>query len=204
MAARKPRAVIFDIGNVLVRVDPSRALTRLAGSASLSPQEIWLALQKDPRWRDWQEGRIAPRDWHRHLTRRLGGDLSFDEFCAVWNSALIPAPILGDPFLASLARRHRLAVLSNTDPIHIGYVEANYTFFRYFPVRIYSCSVGASKPDPSIYKETLRGCGVTAPEAIYIDDVAAYVDAAQRLGIGGIVFSSPDQLVAELGSRGLL
>ena len=63
------RAVIFDIGRVLVRLDIARSLAGLSRGLSLSPDEIWSSIQTDPRWHDWQEGRIAPHDWHLHLTR---------------------------------------------------------------------------------------------------------------------------------------
>ena len=204
MFAGKPRAIVFDIGNVLVRVDVARAMTGLAGGTPLNPQEIWTALQKDPRWRDWQEGRMAPREWHRHVMQRLGGDLSFEQFCSAWNRTLAPEPILDDSLLASLSRQCRPALLSNTDPIHIAYEEASYSFFSHFPVRIYSCAVGLSKPDPAIYKEALRACGVAAPNTLYVDDIPGYVEAARRLGMDGIVFSDTDQLQAELHSRKLL
>ncbi len=80
MAPSKFRAIIFDIGRVLIRVDISRAMDGLASGLSLSPQELWSVIEKDPRWLDWQEGRIPPRDWHVHLTKRLGISLTFEQF----------------------------------------------------------------------------------------------------------------------------
>ncbi len=62
MASRRFRAIIFDIGRVLIRVDISRAMEGLASGLSLTPPEVWTAIQKDPHWLDWQEGRISPRD----------------------------------------------------------------------------------------------------------------------------------------------
>ncbi len=203
MPSSKFRAIIFDIGHVLVRVDVSRAMSGLVQGISLSPQEIWSALEKDPRWPDWQEGRISPRDWHLHLAKRLGGSLTFDQFTEVWNRALDPIPIQNNGFLEKLAKRYRLAVLSNTDPVHVAHLESNYNFFRFFPVRIYSCKVGARKPNPLIYREALRACKVRPEEAAYIDDVAAYTEAAQRLGMTGIVFRGPDQLQTDLQSCGV-
>lgn len=197
------RAVIFDIGRVLVRVDLSRVMVGLSQAIPLSAEELWKALQNDPRWMDWQEGRISPRDWHLHITKRLGGSLSFDEFRQAWNRALDPEPMQSDAFLGGLAKKYRLAVLSNTDPIHMEQEESRYPFFRHFPVRVYSYRVGASKPSPLIYREALKGCKVPAPEAVFIDDVAAYVDAAQQLGMKGVVYQSPDQLAAELGALGV-
>ena len=203
MTAPKLRAIIFDIGRVLIRVDVARAMTGLADGVSLSPQEVWSALQKDPRWKDWQEGRMSPQDWHLHVSRRLGSKLNFEQFVEVWNRALDPTPIHEDAFLAKLAKKYRLAVLSNTDPLHVAHLEKTYGFFKLFPARIYSCSVGASKPNPIIYKEALQACKVRAQEAVYVDDVPAYAQAAAQLGMHGIVFQSPDQLRSDLSALGI-
>jgi len=203
MPSPKLRAIIFDIGRVLVRVDVARAMQGLATGSSLSPSELWSAIEKDPRWSDWQEGRIAPRDWYLHLAQRLGGGLSFEQFTEVWNRALDPAPIHDDAFFKKLSGRYRLALLSNTDPIHVRHLEGTYSFFAFFPARIYSCAVGASKPDPLVYREALRAIKARAEEALYIDDVAAYVEAAKRLGLGGLQFLSPSQLASDLQALGV-
>jgi putative hydrolase of the HAD superfamily len=160
-------------------------------------------IEKDPRWLDWQEGRISPRDWHVHLTKRLGISLTFEQFSEVWNRALDPNPIHSESFLENLSRNYRLALLSNTDPIHMSHDEARFPFFRFFPNRIYSYRVGASKPDSVIYRRALQACKVRAEEAVYIDDIAAYADAAQRLGMTGIVFQSPEQLQSDLRNLGI-
>jgi putative hydrolase of the HAD superfamily len=175
----------------------------LASGTALSPAELWSAIEKDPRWPDWQEGRMAPRDWYLHLGRRLGGDFTFEQFTEIWNRVLDPAPIHEDSLFQRLSRTYRLALLSNTDPLHVQHLEANFTFFRFFPTRIYSCSVGASKPNPLIYREALRALKVQAQEAVYVDDIALYVEAAQRLGMGGIQFQSSVQLVSDLKSLGV-
>ena len=203
MPSSKFRAIIFDIGRVLIRVDISRAMHGLADGLSLTPEEVWSAIQNDPHWLDWQEGRISPRDWHLHLTKRLGTSLTFDRFSEVWNRALDPNPIHPESFLGNLSKNYRLALLSNTDPIHMSHEEARFPFFRFFPIRIYSYQVGASKPDPIIYRKALQACAVRAEEAVYIDDIAAYAEAATRLGMTGIVFQSPDQLRTELRGLGI-
>lgn len=201
----KLRAVIFDIGRVLIRVDIQRVKSALAQGLPLNPEELWSAIEKDPRWPDWQEGRLSPRDWHLHLCKRFNLPLSFEKFKEVWNSALDPEPIHNASVFAGLSKSHRLGLLSNTDPIHVEKLESTYDFFAYFPkaVRTYSCSVGASKPDPLIYREALRACKVRAEQAVYIDDIVAYVEAARRLGFTGILFRDPGQLYADLAEAGI-
>ena len=194
MAAPKVRAIIFDIGRVLIRIDASRAMKGLAIGLTLSPDELWSAIEKDPRWQDWQEGRISARDWHLHMKQRFGGSATFEEFTKAWNLVLDPEPIHSNELFEKLSRNYRLALLSNTDPIHVAHMESHYAFLAYFPARIYSCAVGVTKPNPLIYREALRACRVRAEEAVYIDDIAANVEAAQRLGMAGIQFESPAQL----------
>lgn len=203
MAFRNLRGVIFDIGRVLVGVNVARAMTSLASGLSLSPTELWSALEKDPRWPDWQEGRMSPRDWYLHLTRRLGTTLTFERFVAVWNQALDPKPLQDDALLEKLSKKYRLALLSNTDPIHVAHMEANYSFFSFFPARIYSCTVGASKPSPLVYLEALRACKVQSGEAVYIDDILPFVEAARSLGLAGIHYQSPEGLVRGLKELGV-
>jgi glucose-1-phosphatase len=202
MAFRTLRAIIFDIGRVLIRLDVSRAMNGLASGLSLSPEEIWSAIENDPRWPDWQEGRMAARDWHLHLSRRLGTRLNFEQFTAVWNRALDPNPMQDSALLEKLSKTYRLALLSNTDPIHVAHMEATFDFFRFFPARIYSCTTGASKPSPLVYLEALRACKVQANEAVYIDDILAYVEAAKGLGLAGIHYQSQEGLVQDLKGLG--
>ena len=200
---KKKRAIIFDIGRVLVRLDIAGAMGGLAGMISLTPQETWAAIEHDPRWHDWQEGRMSPRDWQLHICRRLGVNLTFEQFSDIWNRVLDPTPLLDGAFVECLSKRCCLAVLSKTDPIHVAELEKRFDFFRFFKHRIYSCVVGASKPSPLIFHAALQACKTTADNAIYIDDIPIYVEATRQLGMSGIVFQSPEQLTADLEQFGV-
>ena len=199
------RTIIFDIGRVLVRVNVAKAKAGLAKGLTLSPDELWSAIEKDPRWQDWQEGRMSAHDWYVNLTSRLGVTMDFAEFKEVWNSALDPEPIHPNSMFEGLERKHNLGLLSNTDPLHVARLESSYEFMRYFPpsTRTYSCSVGASKPDPLIFREALKACRAKAEETVYIDDIADYAEAARRLGMQGIQFRSREQLREEFAALGI-
>lgn len=199
------RAIIFDIGRVLVRIDLARAQNALTDGSRLSALELWSAIEKDPQWQDWQKGRLSATDWHQRLCQRFGIALSFDAFVNAWNSALDPTPIHPDALFAHLAKYYRLGLLSNTDPLHVAYLEKMYRFYEYFPkpVRIYSCAVRACKPDPLVFREALRACKVKASQTVYIDDIAAFAEAARALGMHGIQYSSPEQLRQDFDRLGI-
>jgi glucose-1-phosphatase len=208
----KPKAVIFDIGRVIINLDFSRAFAPLAavivdknGSAlRLSPDDVWKMVREDERWIDWQEGRLSPQEWYEHLMRQLKLSLTYVQFRDAWNLVLHPQTILPDGLFARLGERCRLALLSNTDPLHLEAIQERFTFGRHFPVRIYSCSAGMSKPSPTIYRATLDALGVSSSEALYVDDLQEFVDAVRALGLDAIRFESRDSLERQLRSRGLL
>jgi HAD superfamily hydrolase (TIGR01509 family) len=194
------RSAIFDIGRVLVKLDLPRAIEGLSQGISLPPEELWSAIQGDPRWHDWQEGRISPHDWHLHITKRLGSPLKFDEFRAAWNRTLDPVPLQADDLFQTLSKKLKLALLSNTDPIHVAHLESNFAFFEFFPARtrIYSCSIRASKPSPVIFQAALKAVKTPAAEAVFVDDIPEYVEAARSLGLNAIQYLNPAQLRADL------
>ena len=202
-AEQKIRAIIFDIGRVLVRIDLGRAMSGLAEAVSFSPEEVWAALEKHPTWLDWQEGRMTPRDFWLSVNKRFGTSLTFEQFTEIWNRVIDPKPIVDGTLLALLAKRYRLCLLSNTDPIHVAHLEATFEPMRYFPRRIYSCVVGVSKPNPLIYRAALEACQVAAKGALYIDDIPAYAEAARNLGLAAIIFKSPEQLSIDLQALGV-
>jgi glucose-1-phosphatase len=198
-----PRAIIFDIGRVIVPVDMSRSLAALGRRQGASHLQVLRELEADPRWADWQEGRMTPRDWHEHISRKFQLSLSFDEFCTIWCSVLESETILPEHLFERLGASCRLALLSNTDPIHVAHMEATFPFVRHFPVRVYSCRVGASKPAPLIYHHALREVDALPEEAMFIDDMRENAVAAATLGINAFHFTSADELLAEFSRLGL-
>ncbi len=200
---KAPRAIIFDIGRVIIPVDLSRWSGTLGGPAGKTHLQVLRELEADPRWPDWQEGRINPHDWQVHVCKKFQLPLDFEQFCAIWNSVLDPATILPDLLFERLAAKCRLALLSNTDPIHVAHFEATFPFVRHFRARVYSCRVGSSKPAPVIFHHALRAVDALPEEAMFIDDLRENAMAAAGLGMAGFHFTSADDLLSEFSRLGL-
>ncbi len=146
---------------------------------------------------------MTARDWHARLGQKYEFSSDFDEFCAIWNSILEPGTILPDALFERLAKTCRLALLSNTDPLHVAHMEANFPFLHHFPVRIYSCRVGVSKPSPAIFHRALRELGLLPEEVMFVDDVYDNASAAARLGIKAFQFVSADEFLGQLRALGV-
>ena len=87
----------------------------------------------------------------------------------------------------------KLAALSNVIRSH-SQVNDEKGIYRFFDVRILSYEVGLKKPDPQIYKLTLKKLGTKPEETVFIDNKLQNVKVARNLGFNGIYYKSPRQL----------
>ena len=69
-----------------------------------------------------------------------------------------------------------------------------------FDHRVYSCVIGARKPEPAIYHHALDLLGIRADEALFLDDFEAMVDGARALGMQAVHVADPSTAIAEARS----
>jgi epoxide hydrolase-like predicted phosphatase len=95
----------------------------------------------------------------------------------------------------------KTAILSNM-PLRLRqYLDASCDWLPEFDHKVFSCDVRCIKPDPQIYIECLKLLGVEPEQALFIDDRAVNVEAAEKLKIHGFVFTTLDQAAPILCQR---
>jgi HAD superfamily hydrolase (TIGR01509 family) len=82
-----------------------------------------------------------------------------------------------------------LAVLSNSPPGLSNWLR-EWDLLDFFDFVFCSGDEGIVKPDPAVYLKTLKRLGVKPDEAVFIDDTAEHVEAAQTLGLHAIHFTN--------------
>ena len=73
-----------------------------------------------------------------------------------------------------------------------------------FDFIINSSVIGYAKPQPAIFHAALAQAGISATEALFVDDSAGNVAAAKGLGLAGHLYQTVAALEAELGRYHLL
>ena len=197
------RAVILDLGNVLVPIDFSRCHAALSKVCSYPPQEVPHRIRSAGLVESFEEGRISPRDFLQEVSRVLEMEVGETEFWELWNSIFLPETLIPEEWLEGLRRRQRLLLLSNTNAVHFAMVKERYPLLDCFDDYVLSYEVGAVKPSPVIYREAVARSGCRAEECFFVDDMPAYVEAARREGLDAVQFFSWEQLRAELRARGV-
>ena len=196
------RAILLDLGKVLVHFDFQLGYRALEGCCPYSAAEIRRRLGATGLVPQLEAGLIEPRDFVGRISEALGLGLSYEEFCGIW-SCIFRHTLVPEAMLEGLAARYRLVLLSNTNAIHFESVLRNYPLLRHFHSLVLSYEVKAMKPQPEIYRAAIEKAGCRAEECFYTDDIAEYVEAARRLGIDAVQFESSEQLEHELAARGI-
>lgn len=95
-------------------------------------------------------------------------------------------------------RGHIVVCLSNGNPEWTNYMIDYLHIDDLFKKVYVSSEIGILKPNPGAYEYVLGDLGISAADAYFIDDRPVNVEAAQALGMQGIVFTDTKKLARDL------
>jgi len=201
----KVKAIIFDLGNVLIDFDHMMAARKISGFTDMAAQDIFDLFFDSSLTASFEEGRISPRDFFSKVKKKLNLKLDYEGFVPIWNEIFFLSEKNRAVYqlAKSLKGRYKLSVLSNVNFLHLEYIKKKFPIFDAFHNVITSCELGFKKPDPAIYKKALEILGVEPGDAFYTDDRAELIEKAKELGIRSFVFTGVEQLRKDLRGSGV-
>ena len=190
--------VIFDLGNVLIGWDPRRLYRQLIEDEA---QMEWFL--REVCNSEWNEQQDAGRPWTEAtalLRDRFPEHAELiDAYHLRWEETLIGAMEDSVALLAELrARGVRLLALTNWSQQTFPIARQRFAFLQWFEGIVVSGEERLIKPDPRIYQRLLERYAVDPSTALYIDDSARNVAAAESLGMHGWWFRGADGLREQL------
>lgn len=102
------------------------------------------------------------------------------------------------------AKGYRVYALSNWSAEKFPLAQAKFPFLNEFDGLVVSGLEKCAKPQPQIYQILLSRYGLQASNCIFTDDNPDNIKGAQALGFDTVLFTSPEDLRAELRQRGVL
>ncbi len=194
----KIQAILFDIGGVLVRtVDraPRQALAEQLGMSAIDLEALVFGGESGQRA---QLGQIDEAEQWTYACRQVGWPL---ERAMDFRAQFFAGDELDVELLAYIGRLHRTyktGIISNAMNGTRALIEGPWEMTSRFDAIVLSGEVGVMKPDPHIYLLALARLDVQPEQAVFIDDFQHNIDGARAVGMHGIHFRSPEQLVADL------
>ncbi len=201
--SRMIKALIFDLGNVIVPFDFRRGYAQMERLCAYPVSEIPRRIGATDLTVRFESGQIGPEAFVDELRALLGLKVEYAEFCRIFGSVFLPDTLVPPRLLESVKGRYPLVLLSNTNAIHWQMLRRTYALLDLFDHHVLSFEVGALKPAPKIYREAVARAGARPEECFFTDDVPAYVDAATKEGLDAVQFTTLEGLERALRERGV-
>ncbi|MGP8122547.1 MAG: HAD family hydrolase [Xanthobacteraceae bacterium] len=193
---------VFDIGNVLLDWNPRYLYRQVFADAAR--MEWFLREVLTPAWILETDRGKSFQDAVAERTARYP-DLAaeIEAFDGRWLET-IRGPIAPsvDMLDALRARGVPVYAITNFSAEKFGLACAEFPFLGGFDGVIVSGDEKLVKPDPAIYRLLLERYRLSAADCLFIDDVAANVEAARGVGMYGHHFKDPDGLADQLRHHG--
>lgn len=195
--------VVFDIGNVLIRWDPKRLYSRLF---------------PDPVKRDWFLATICTDAWNVEMDRGRPFAEGIAELVArhpeweteirAWDEhwhEMVPGEIAGSVEILERVRALGIPDYAITNFSREKFAEAvtRFPFLTRFRDAVVSAHERLLKPDPAIYRVLIDRNRLDPAACLFIDDSPKNVAGARAVGMQAVVFTSPEELAADLAAHGV-
>ena len=192
--------IIFDLGNVLVRWNP-RFVFDEHYFESVEKRDYFLEHICTDDWNEMQDaGRSIVEGTLERIEKFPEWEPAIRDYYGRWTE-MLRGPIEESVEIFRKLKdsgRYRLYALTNWNAQLFEIALVRYPFLHWFVGRVVSGEEGIRKPHPEFYRILFDRYGVEAGKALFIDDSARNIRGAAELGIRGILFTDPAQLLQEL------
>ncbi|NOY99705.1 MAG: HAD family phosphatase [Chloroflexi bacterium] len=192
------RAIIFDLGGVLVRTEDRAPRTELGVRFGKSCEEMEQVVFRNRSSMQASLGKITAKEHLLNVMRVL--DLPENEvesfYAQFFGGDKVDYALID--YIRSLRPVYKTALLSNAwDDLRQMIVDV-WKFDDAFDHMTISAEIGVAKPMAAIYELTLEKLGVAPEESVFVDDFIENIEAARALGMHGIHFKEPEKALATL------
>ncbi|MDR0589789.1 MAG: HAD family phosphatase [Spirochaetaceae bacterium] len=195
------KAVAFDFGKVISFPPENTVMDELAAVAGIESQALDALLW--PHRTEYDRGTITGKEYYRMLLAHGGvypDEKALEKMVAIdlkgWTrinpgTVTLMEAVKADPAL-------KLGILSNMPHEFLTFARGTIPVFDLPDVGIFSCEVGAVKPEEAIYWRLLSALGCEPGELVFFDDMQINIDTARSLGIQGFLWENPETARVEL------
>jgi 2-haloacid dehalogenase/putative hydrolase of the HAD superfamily len=198
------KAVVFDVGNVIVRWDPRTLYSKIF--PDLAERDWFLANVCTMAWHARHDDGVSFADNRAPLLERFPEhEAAIHAWEARWWEMFSgPIPETEAAIEALAARGVPMLGLTNMPASVAERTFAMSPAFGRLNHIVVSGEVGLCKPDPRIFALTAERAGLAPSELLLVDDSATNTDAAATCGYDVHRFDDPTALAPALKARGLL
>ncbi len=189
------KALLFDLGGVVIDVSFAKAFQDWSASSKLSFAEIQNRFEFDDPFQQFERGEISTLDYFAHLRQRLKLTGNEEQITQGWD-AIITGQINETIALIKHARQKLPCyAFSNTNEMHIALLNRHYAdVLSTFDQVFLSSHMGMRKPERAAFEFIAQSIDVAVHEILFFDDLAENVTGARQAGLQAVLVRHTDDV----------
>jgi putative hydrolase of the HAD superfamily len=205
MPSDAPKALLFDLGGVVIDIDIERMLRHWMPHSRLSIREMRQRLHMDEPFRQHERGELDAAGYMAHLAASFELQADADTVAVGWNAILVDEISTTLDLIEQLQEQVPCYAFSNTSAIHRDVWSSRFprvttTFQRLF----LSFELGLRKPERAAFDAVASAIGVAPRSILFFDDTEENIDGARAAGFDTVHVQTPHDVHAALVERGLI
>ena len=180
--------IIFDLGGVILNIDPSRTVEAFSTIAGISASVIYQKGSQSTIFDDYEEGKLSSEEFRDGVRVLLQISCSDAELDLAWNAMLLDIPLSRIKILQNLKTKKNIYLLSNTNEIHHQQIEIIFSqsygqlfnsISDLFHQTYFSYLMKDRKPNPSIFQQVIDEQKLDPNRTLFIDDNQGNIEGAK-------------------------
>jgi len=203
IGGNRVRAVLFDVGGVLVQLNGVPTMMRWLGEG-VSTEEMWRMWLTSPVVRAFESGRIPAEEFADRIIMEMNLPVGREELMtefAQWTLGLYPGAL---ELVDSVPRHYVRATLCNTNALHWPRLMTDLRLEQAFDRHFASHLMGKLKPDDETFTHVIGALECEPGEIVFIDDNLLNVEGAKRAGIRAFQVRGVEEARRALMEAGVL
>lgn len=195
MTQQSPRALLFDLGGVIMALDWERVFESWAGASGTSAAALRARYSFDAPYARHERGEIDEREYYRSLRDSLGIDIGDQAWAEGWGAVFAGEITPTVELIAQVKDRVPVYAFSNSNVAHQRVWSEKFArALGHFRKVFVSSSLGARKPERSAFEMIGREIGVPLADILFFDDTLENIEGARAAGLRSVHVKGPQDV----------
>ncbi|AFL85866.1 haloacid dehalogenase superfamily protein, subfamily IA, variant 3 with third motif having DD or ED [Belliella baltica DSM 15883] len=194
--------LLFDLGNVIINIDYQFTINELNKILPKEKNRLPNSFFPSQFHKQYERGHISTKEFRSAVRNHFNEGWSDDQIDNIWNSLLKDIPRERIQLIRKLRKDFGLAVLSNTNELHIkklnDILKLEHDISSLHPLfdQVYfSHELHMAKPDMEVYEEVSKRLNTSPEKILFFDDLQENIAGAQKVGYQTQIIDHPNALL---------